>query len=247
MSGQRRRVEAPVGDQVDERLEIALLRPAHVLHRQIGAVLLVVGRVATRAVRSREAELKLLVVHLAAVRLHRDLADDHDPPSRTEHPAREVDGVSGSRRGADDHRIQATFARPGHDDSLEPSLAAQECRCPRRSAEFHRILVGVDSDDPASGGGEDPKCELADQPQPDDAHVLTEASIGPVHRMQRDRSDGGIGGDIEVDVIGDTGDEVPRNGHQLGVVGPAGAAACDPVARGEAGDALTDLDDDSGG
>ena len=153
----------------------------------------------------------------------------------------------GSRRGADDHRIQATFARAGHDDSLEPSLAAQECRCPRRSAEFHRIPVGVDSDDPASGGGEDPKCELADQPQPDDAHVLTQASIGPVHRMQRDRSDGGIGGNIEVDVIGDTGDQVLRNGHQLGVVGPAGAAACDPVARGEAGDALTDLDDDSGG
>ena len=59
------RRDAAGGDELEERLHVALLGPADVAGRQVASALLVVAVVAAGAVRARHAELELLLVHRA--------------------------------------------------------------------------------------------------------------------------------------------------------------------------------------
>ncbi len=72
------RVDSPGSDQIDERLEVALLGPADVAGRKISTALLVVAVVASGAVRAGQPELDLLLVECRALRHDRDVADDDE-------------------------------------------------------------------------------------------------------------------------------------------------------------------------
>jgi hypothetical protein len=83
-------------------------------------------------------------------------------------------------------------------------------------------------------GGEQPHAELADEPEPDHADPLTRLRVCPAKSVQRDRSDGRVGGRLERHTLGNRCRERLGDGDHLRVVGePASSAGnarpgCDP-------------------
>jgi hypothetical protein len=99
MRRQRRRVETSARYRVDERLQIPLLRPAHIPGRKVPAALLVLTVVATRSVRPRQANLELFLVGERALHLYGEVADHDEPATITGEPGGQLDGIGRGRSG----------------------------------------------------------------------------------------------------------------------------------------------------
>ena len=94
-------------DETQKCLHIALLGPAHVAGWIIDAFLLVGTVVATRSVRSREAELQLFFVIRVARHVHADHANCHHHRTVACQTWRDLDRIASTRRGSDEDGIGA--------------------------------------------------------------------------------------------------------------------------------------------
>ena len=151
------------------------------------------------------------------------------------------------RRGcADQNGVEAHAGGRLEHGLFERRVIAWERLDPCALCELCRSRVQVDPERLAAGRQRDPRGELPDEPEADDADPLADGGLGAAHAVERDRADGGVGRVVEADPVRDRRDEVLRHGDDLGVVREPAAAARDAVAGRQTVDPGAELEDDPG-
>ena len=237
------RVDLAGGHQLEERLDVAALGPAHVAGRVVVAVELVGGVVAAWSVGARQPQVELAIVVGSAREVELDVADDHDRRPIGGQRGGEADRVVGPRgRGADEHGVGAAGPARGGVD-----LASQGRFGAGLGGEVAEAAGEVDAEHRAARGEGDPGRELADQPETDHGDARADLDVGAAEPVHRDRAERGEGGVLEGDAVRDRRAEQPRHDVDLGVVGGAAARDREPVSGADPADARADLDGDAGG
>ena len=239
--------DAAGSHEIEERLHVALLRPADVAGGEVAAALLVVAVVAAGAVRAGHAELELLLVHGRAVDVDPRLADDDDAAAvarEARRRARAGRRRRTRRRGARRRgraRPSTAWTRGSSEASSRRSAVAPTGRRARPRRRRGRCRP---RGSPRRARSRAASCPTS--PSPITPTALAEPDLGLADAVQRDRADRRVRGVLERDAVGDRRDEVPRHGEDLGVV-RALAAAGDAVAGRDALDPVPDLEHDPGG
>ncbi len=99
------------GHQVQKAFHVALLGPADVAHRIVNALLFVGRVVTTRPVRTRQAQLQLLLVVRVARNVQANHPDRHDDRPVARQARCEYHRVARIRGGGDEDRIGAAAER----------------------------------------------------------------------------------------------------------------------------------------
>ena len=171
----------PAADEVEERLHVALLGPAHVARAE-GR-----GRAPRSRGRSGPGRRSATGAGRAPSRTSRarsmsigTLADDDDPAAVAREARGELERVGRARRGADEDRVEPDAAGLGLDRVLEPGVVARERA---RAATRWRAPTAAGSrsmpNAVAAGGLQQLDGELADEAEPDDADALADARRRP--------------------------------------------------------------------
>ena len=149
---ERVEVQAAAGDQIEEAREVAPLRPAHVADWVVDAVELVPVVVATGPVRTREADVELLLVVGVPREIEPALPDVDDSGTVARESRRDVDRFVGRPAGGEEHVVDPGAVRRLGDllcDELEAGgarvRAGQRARLLRLSAP---VLDDVDAERP---------------------------------------------------------------------------------------------------
>ncbi len=237
----RVQVDQAAPDQVQERLHVALLGPAHVADRVVDAPALVVRVVAAGAVGARQAQVELLHVERLARHLHAHVAHHDHRGAVAGQAGGQLDRVGGPGGGAEQDRVGARL-----------QVAARVERRPLvrlgsgGAGQPDRVRVEVDGQDAAAGRERDPHRELADDPEPDDHDGRADGRVGAAEAVHRDRAERGERRVLGAHALGDPGAQQRRDDVDLRVVGAARARDRDTVAGGHAACAGADLDDGPG-
>jgi hypothetical protein len=235
---ERRIVERAGGREVEDRLEIALLRPPNVSKRIIPALIFVERIVSSRPVRAGDLEGQLLLVEIGARQLQPDDTDQHDPPTLAAHLRGVVHRAVAAGRGADQYAVDATSAREGP-RRLQRAAARQVVgRRAELLGEREPRRVEVEAEHGAAIGAQDLHGDQADQAEAHHHHTFAQGRLQQPHALQRDRAQHGEGRRVVAHPVGHARAQVLGRDHDLRVR----AVRYHPVADLETRDAGADLD-----
>src|SRR5262249_12855730 len=149
---QRLGVDSPCGDQPDELLEVALLRPADVPERVVHPALLITVVVASGPVGTRIPQVDLAVQEVLRVDVELDVADNNYPALPPGDLHRPVDDLWRVRARADDRGVDPVLTG----ESVYPALPVRVGRVDHEGgagcgSQLVRLRVDIDPDDDASG------------------------------------------------------------------------------------------------
>jgi len=238
-------IELAGGEQVDDGLQVAAFGPAHVAGRVVEAALFVGGVVAAGAVGARDLEIELFVVVEGARDVEADGADGDDTAAVAGEQASQLDGVVGAGVGADQDDIEAGALAEGQPGGF--GLAAQGAGDAQGAGQLETGGGEIDAKDGAAGGARHLGGEQAEQAEADDGDALAELGRGQAQAVEGDGAEGGEGGLLEFERVGQAGEQVARDAGVFGVDGEAAAGAGDALAELEAIHAFAELDDGAGG
>ncbi len=209
------------GDRVDEVLEIASLRPPDVARRVVDAVHFIPGVVATRSVRSGEPEVEFLLVVVVPWQVELALADVHDCGPVAGQTRCQLHRLVGGAACHQEHpvRTKATGCPRqrllGRDDSIVVWGRAEHG--PGLLGESATVLVEIEADHQRPRGHEKLDHQLADQAQSDDTCGVSDLHVTLTHPLEGDRTDGGKGGQLGRDAVGQGHTEIRRHPIDLSV------------------------------
>ncbi len=193
--------------------------------------------VATGAVRTREAEVELLLVVGAPRQVELALADVHDRGPVPGQAGRDLGRLVGGPTGHEEHPVGAESAR--HPGQERLSTAAR----PSSSGAAHKHRAGllgqpaalghdVEADHLHARGHEQAHDELAHQAQADDTGGVADLGVALAHALHGDGADGGEGGEARASTASGTATQrLVGTQLQLGVKGELVAGAGDDLAR----------------
>ena len=195
------------------------------------AVLFEVGVVATRPIRSRDAQLELFGESDVARQPEGDGAHGHHPTAIPGHGGCSEHRGVGAARGRHHHRVDPQPVGPGHGRGDDGVCAAGEGDLGAHlGGERDPLFVEVKGDDPRPLGLEELHGHQADDAQADDRDPIGEPHLGLADPLERDRPQGAKGRGLEVDPSGDLAGEVGGHADHLGMAGVADAGHRDPIA-----------------
>ena len=214
----RAEVELARLHQVQARIEVPLLRPAHVADRIIRPAPFVSRVVTARPVAARIPHGNFLLVSVLPEQVHLRVAHHHDTSSIPQH----IDGLFRRRivlrRRRQHHRIDPEAVRPGahfiseilltRDDKL---LRAHSLRkgLPRQSE--------IDRHHPHAVRTQQRRDEQADQSLPRHQHALAHRRLKLAHRLERDRNNRRVSRLPVLDAFRHLRRQHVRHGDVLGV------------------------------
>ncbi len=216
---ERAHVDAPTGEQSDKCVHIPVLGPPDVPVRIVVPALLVAGVVPPGSVRAGNPELELLLVKMGLARdVHRNGADDDDGPFGPEDGRGEFDRVRRLCRRGDDHRVEASAAGEGPERRLESGIGpGSRGVAAGPGGQCHGSLRGVEPEHLAPVRPQNVARNLAEQAQPDDAHILAKSRVGLADALHGNRTQRGERGRIQPHSVGDLDHEVLRHGDDARV------------------------------
>ena len=247
MSDEPRQVELVLGDQIEERRDVAVRSPAHVSDRVVlaaGDVVLVVHPGAHRAA---EPEIDLLAEVGAPVELDLGVAEADHPAAVAHQQRRHLDRLVAGGGGGEQHRVHSLPA-------ADPKRMGQRLLVLGRACGLGAVLereralgrIEIHSDHAAAVGAAQLHQELAEQAEPDDRDALAELEPRLTHRLERDRADRAGAGRFEAHPGRHRHHEVARHRVVLGVRRQPLADAGHPVADRELIDLRAHLDHRAG-
>ena len=234
---QRLHVEPSVGQHVQHRLEVALLRPAHETDRIVLALFLVVRVVTAGAVRGRHLEGEFLLEEVVARQLQPGHADQHDAPTLAAHQRGLVHRLAAARGCRDQHRIDTTTAGESF-GRLHRVFASREIDHlgTERACQGELGRVQIDPQHPTTVGPQQLHRDLADQAKPGNHDSLAQRRPNQADTLQSDRTDHREGRRLVAHAIGYPGAQVDRHADDLGVLAVGGDAIADSEALDTAPD-----------
>src|SRR5690606_19065946 len=212
-------IELPRGHQIQHRLEIALLGPAHEANRIVLTTFLVGRVIAPGAVAAADLEGKLLLVEVRTGQLQTSNAHQHDTAALAAHLCGLADWFVALRRGGDDHRIHSTTAGEGlcrrqhiftstkvHNFSTKPL------------GHLQAKWIEINAQYPAPMRTKHLDSEQANETQTGDHHTFTQGGVNQTDTLQSDGGKHGKGGCLVRHILGNLGAQVPWDGHHFGML-----------------------------
>ena len=202
--------------------------------------------VSSRTVATRDDDLELLLVVGLARDLDRQQAHDgHARPVPRQLPRQS------QRLCRRAEAVMTTESAPCPRDTPGPPQRRRRTRDGARDRTTgHRAIdlaaIDVDPDDVASVRRKKLDRDLADEPETDHDHHVSELRANEPHSLKCDRADRDERGFLVAYLVGHVHREVLRNGVHFGVVRVPCAGACHAIAASEPLDALSDVGDPPG-
>ena len=216
-------VQAPIRQQIDDSLQVAPFGPAHVTDGIIAAALFVVWIVAPRTVGARVEKGQFFFVVNLARDVQADRPHRHDARPVTGHDARQFDRIVRRGVGADQYGIAAATAREALGGFF--GLLAQHGLGAHVARQLDAPGVQIDAKHLAAGRAGNAHRQQPQQPQADNPHPLAQLHLRQAETVQGNRPQGGKSSRVEVDRLGQRGQQVARHGGILGMHGVAAAGA----------------------
>ena len=231
MRHQWRHVQPSVRQQVQHRLEVALLGPAHEADGVVQALRFVTRVIAPRAVGTGDLKAQLLVVEVRPRQFQAHDPDQDDAPALAAHLGGLMHRLIAAGGGGDNDRIHPAPAGEGPAHRHRVLTGGQVDGFGAKVARQGQLgRVEVDAQYPAALGAQQLHRQQANQPQTGDHHRLAQGGGDQADALQGDGADDSEGRGLVRHPVGDARAEVDRHCHHLGVL----AVGDDPVADGKA-------------